>query len=266
MPERSATGLYRTVYTLLLRLYPKHYRERFQEQMDQTFGDLCRERTAEGKGLFTFMLWIFGDTFVGMVSTRISYFFSLLIMHHKHILRPLLGTLCLLVIPLLGNRYVEGWNWTAFDFVWAGTLLFLVGCCLEMAFRTVASTTYKAGAALGILTVLALVWINGAVGIIGEDNGTNLLYLAVLLIGFVGVMASGFKAQGLANALWTIAALQFLIPFVAFFFWRSAFSEPPGLARIFILNTVFSLLFAASGLLFLNAASAKPQASPSAGR
>src|SRR4026209_2458574 len=49
----------RNWYAKLLRLYPKPYRERFGEGMEQTFNDLCRERLKTERGLFSLALWMF---------------------------------------------------------------------------------------------------------------------------------------------------------------------------------------------------------------
>lgn len=54
-------------YTKLLRLYPKPFRERFGEGMEQTFNDLCRERLKAGRPLFSFALWIFFETSAGII-------------------------------------------------------------------------------------------------------------------------------------------------------------------------------------------------------
>lgn len=58
---------YRTCYAKLLRLYPKPYRERFGEAMEQTFNDLCRERVKAGSGLFRLVLWAFLETFAALL-------------------------------------------------------------------------------------------------------------------------------------------------------------------------------------------------------
>src|SRR6266567_8369099 len=57
----------RNRYAKLLHLYPKPYRERFGEGMEQTFNDLCRERVKAGRGLFSFALWIFFETSAGII-------------------------------------------------------------------------------------------------------------------------------------------------------------------------------------------------------
>jgi hypothetical protein len=54
-------------YAKLLRLYPKAYRERFGEGMEQTFNDLCRERVETGRGLFSLSLWVFVETLAAIV-------------------------------------------------------------------------------------------------------------------------------------------------------------------------------------------------------
>jgi len=43
MATNVAGRRYRTWYAMLLRLYPRPFRERFGEGMAQTFHDLCRE-------------------------------------------------------------------------------------------------------------------------------------------------------------------------------------------------------------------------------
>src|SRR5688500_1016702 len=54
MASEPSIQRYRNCYAKLLRLYPKPYRERFAEGMEQTFNDLCRERVKENRGLFSF--------------------------------------------------------------------------------------------------------------------------------------------------------------------------------------------------------------------
>jgi len=48
------------------------------------------------------------------------------------ILRPLIVTLAILAIPLLGNIYVEGWNWPWTAFMFFGLVLFVAGVAYEV--------------------------------------------------------------------------------------------------------------------------------------
>src|SRR3989442_15234945 len=64
MATNVAGRRYRTWYGMLLRLYPRPFRERFGEGMAQTFHDLCREqRDARGR-LFGVGLGMFFGTAV----------------------------------------------------------------------------------------------------------------------------------------------------------------------------------------------------------
>lgn len=67
MATESRARRYRNCYSKLLRLYPKTYRERFGEGMEQTFNDLCHERVEAGKGLFSLALWVFVETAAAIV-------------------------------------------------------------------------------------------------------------------------------------------------------------------------------------------------------
>ena len=78
---------YRTWYGMLLRLYPRPFRERFGEGMAQTFHDLCREHRDARQGLFGFALRIFFETSVGIVKENTVHMSQLV----KTILRVALG-------------------------------------------------------------------------------------------------------------------------------------------------------------------------------
>jgi hypothetical protein len=54
------------LYKKLLALYPREFKERVGESMQQTFHDLYQERQTEG-GWFGFMLWTFVETTVGII-------------------------------------------------------------------------------------------------------------------------------------------------------------------------------------------------------
>ena len=67
MATNGAGRRYRTWYAMLLRLYPRPFRERFGEEMAQTFHDLCWEQEDAKGGLHGLALWIFFETSVGIV-------------------------------------------------------------------------------------------------------------------------------------------------------------------------------------------------------
>ncbi len=57
-------------YKKLLRLYPRAFRERLEESMEQTFNDLYKERETK-PGWFGFVLWTFVDTAIGIVMEHV---------------------------------------------------------------------------------------------------------------------------------------------------------------------------------------------------
>jgi hypothetical protein len=63
-------NMVRTLYKKLLRLYPRRFRERLGESMEQTFSDLYKERKHQaGQGLF--VLAIFTETAIGIVQEHL---------------------------------------------------------------------------------------------------------------------------------------------------------------------------------------------------
>jgi hypothetical protein len=55
----------RILYRKLLRLYPRAFRERFGDSMEQTYGDLIKERRHAKGDLAVFVLRTFAETSVG---------------------------------------------------------------------------------------------------------------------------------------------------------------------------------------------------------
>lgn len=160
----------------------------------------------------------------------------------------------LLLTPLIAMRFTDEVNWTGSDFVFAAVLLGSVGLGFEFVVR---KTTGSAGRWAGVVAIVGaflLVWINGAVGIIGgEDNLGNLLYGVVLAVGLLGALASRFRVAGMMRTLTAMALVQVVVPVAAWVFgWseaQAAFSpETLGVTAMFV------TLWLASAILFRNAA------------
>ena len=61
-----------TLYKKLLRLYPRAFRERLGEPMEQTFNDLCRERKQQAEyNSAGFVVWIFIETALGIIREHV---------------------------------------------------------------------------------------------------------------------------------------------------------------------------------------------------
>ena len=247
--ERSILQ-YRQVYAKLLRCYPAPYYERFADSMEQTFGDLLKDRAQHKKRLSSYALWMLLETFTGIIKENIIF----ILMNKKNIIRIILVTVLILLIPLIGMQFENGFDWSLFDFILAGILLMGTGLVYEWISSRSSTATYRAATALGVGASLLLVWINLAVGFIGsEDNPLNTLYALVLMAGMIGAFISRLRPQGMANTLFIMAGIQVLIPVVALLLGRPDMGSTEAImdiVRIFTLNTFFSLFFLGSGLLY----------------
>ena len=62
----------RTLYRKLLSLYPRAFRERLGESMEQTFNDLRNERKQQTEqGSFGFVVWLFAETAIGVIKEHV---------------------------------------------------------------------------------------------------------------------------------------------------------------------------------------------------
>lgn len=145
-------------------------------------------------------------------------------------------------------------NWDALDFVVFIALLLAVGVAYKLATRMAANNTYRFGVGLALAASFILIWVNGAVGIIGnEDNEANMLYLGVLAVGIVGAALARFRPRGMARALLATAIAQAAVAIVALVAgWGS--SGPAWPADVLVLTAFFVALWLGSALLFRRAA------------
>lgn len=73
----------------------------------------------------------------------------------------------LLLVPYVAMRFTGEVNWSGFDFIVAGVLLFGTGIFIEIALRMLTSFWSRVAALAVILLGLFLVWAELAVGIFG---------------------------------------------------------------------------------------------------
>lgn len=166
----------------------------------------------------------------------------------KIIIRLLIITGLILLIPLAGELFVEGWNWGVGGFIFAGVMIFGTGVLFEIGRHMSKSNYYRAGFALALLAGFMIIWGNMAVGFIGEDNPANVLYMLMLLVAFLAVIGARLKAQAVSYILFGLALGQILIPFAAHIFWSTDFE--PGLTRILVLSAGFTGMWIVAALLF----------------
>lgn len=168
------------------------------------------------------------------------------------------GTAALLwLVPLLAMQFTSEVNWT--ETIAYGVILSAAAGTYELALalRT-RSQAYRiaVGAALG--TALLLGWVNGAVGIIGnEAQPANLLYSGVIAIGVIGAALARFRPRGVSRALLAVALAQALVPVIAPVIWPQVSWGAAGTSGVFALNAFFVVLFVGSSFLFRRAATAE---------
>lgn len=123
----------------------------------------------------------------------------------------------LLLLPLAAMQFTAEVNWTLGDFLFAAVLFGSVGLAFELIVRRSGSLAYQLGAALAVIAAFLTVWVNGAVGMIGdEDNAYNLLFLGVPLVALMGAVLARLKPVGMAWAMLTAAVLQVALAAVGF--------------------------------------------------
>ena len=108
MAYEHATTRYRQWYAKLLRFYPKPYRERFGEGMEQTFNDLCREQYEAGGGLFGFVFWTFADTLAGIIKEGIK-FMTPTVKKNGTIIMSVIAALTIIATAYLAPEYENAW-------------------------------------------------------------------------------------------------------------------------------------------------------------
>jgi hypothetical protein len=107
-------------------------------------------------------------------------------------------------------------NWTAFDFLFFAGMLGGASLVVLLVLRFSGDLFYRLGALGAVGTICMLVWVSGAVGIIGsEDHPGNLMYLAVLAVAILGAVFGTFQARAMARAMAAAALLQALVGGVA---------------------------------------------------
>ncbi len=143
-----------------------------------------------------------------------------------------------------------GWDWTGGDFIFAFVVLFGAAVAYELVAKRIDNMTYKIAVGLAVGASLLLIWVNAAVGIIGENNGFNLIYLGIVFIGLIGSIIARFRPQGMARTLFVMAVAQMAVPVIALFIAPNIMREPPGVIGVFALNVFFATLFVGSALLF----------------
>jgi hypothetical protein len=251
--HERAVGTSERAYRALLRAYPRGLRDGYGDEMARCFRDLCREELEDGGGLGLAALW--ARTLPDLLYTALKERSTMLNRNaYRSVGGVALATAFVLLIPLLTAP-----AWTLFDFVFAGALIFGTGLTFVLLAKA-GNTAYRFAFGVALAAAFILVWLTGAVGIIGsEDNNANVMYFGVLAVGIVGAIVARFRPHGMARALFATALAQALVSVIALIITLGSPGSPPGVLGVLILNGSFVGLFVGSAWLFREAARGGPE-------
>lgn len=165
---------------------------------------------------------------------------------------PALVTALVLLIPLMGNLFVEGWNWPLRGFVFAGVLVFATALTYQLVTRKIDSLAYRAAVAMALVAAFLLFWVN-RVQAADDVNPVALWYFVVLPVGIVGAAIARFRASGMARALFVTALVQTLVLTAVLMTRNPLAAWTPAALRGFGANAFFAMMFVSSALLFRSA-------------
>lgn len=121
-------------------------------------------------------------------------------------------------------------------------------------------TAYRSAVGVAVATAFILVWMVGAVGVIGEEGDrADLMYGGVLAVGIIGAIIARFHPDGMARALLATALAQALVAVIALIAGKHQ-APISSVFEILGLNGFFVALFIGSAWLFRRAARKQPAA------
>lgn len=122
----------------------------------------------------------------------------------------------LIALPAVWMLFTDEVHWTGEDFIISTLMLCGVGLAFELAVHASDSWAYRGGVAVALGAGLAILWINAAVGIIGdEDQLINLWFNLIPLLALFAAVGARFRAQGMAVAMTAAATAQVIVGIAA---------------------------------------------------
>ncbi len=150
--------------------------------------------------------------------------------------------------------------WDVVDFTVFGAMLLGVGVIYTLARRNADNTAYRFAVGVALAAAFLLIWVNGAVGIIGdESNDANMMYFGVLAVGIIGAIIARFQPHGMVRALYATALAQVAAAVIALIArWGS--TAPIWPKDILFITVFFVALWLLSAWLFRKATQEQPSA------
>lgn len=246
------------VYAWLVRLHPAPFRDRFGPQMEQLFRDRLRDVAREGRSVLRQGASMCAETTLHLLAQHLT----LAMRRHRTLLRLALATSVLLLVPATAMLVSDAVDWTLLDFILAATAIFGTGLAHVVVTRQRGGALYRCAAGLALMSTLLLVWLNGAVGLIGsERNDFNALYGLVLAVGVVGAALARLRPGGMARTMAAMASAHGAIGALALASGRHGASSSEAF-EILGVTGMFMVLFLVAAFLFRQAGRGRPASAP----
>lgn len=85
-------------------------------------------------------------------------------MTRSYIKKTMGWALAALIIPLLGNTFVDGWNWSWHDFVFAWVFFTIMGLSVKFVTSNITRRGYRIAVGIVVVLAFAAVWVMLATG------------------------------------------------------------------------------------------------------
>lgn len=119
-------------------------------------------------------------------------------------------------VPWVAMRFTREVNWDLADFAVFGALLFAACGTYDLAASATGNRAYRAASGVALAAAFLLIWVNLAVGIIGDEHHlANGMYIGVLAIALTGALLARFRSEAMARALVGTALAQAAVAVIA---------------------------------------------------
>lgn len=147
----------------------------------------------------------------------------------------------LALVPVLLQLTSSEMAWSAGDFLAFALLLGAAGGLCELAARFtrgIGNLHYRAAVGVAVATAFLVVWVNAAVGFVGEpDHPANLMFVGIPALGFIAAFLLRGSARGMAACLLAMALAQGLAGGVAAVNgWQLPLAATLGFAGLWLLS------------------------------
>lgn len=113
--------------------------------------------------------------------------------------------------------------------------------------RKSGTTLYRIGGAVALVAGFIPTWVNVAVGIVGEDDPSNLGFFGVVVTAAACAFVARFRAGDMARAMLAVAVVQ---AWLALVIVTAPSTSDEGTMRVLVVSTGLTVLWLISAMLF----------------